>query len=75
MEDELGKTRSHVCSKCQHSFTYTPEKDTWWDEKGYGYSTQLCKCSVCGSINVLKHVEDYGFSKMNTDRRLYYSNK
>lgn len=71
MEDELGKTRSHVCSKCQHSFTYTPD-DTWWDEKGMGYSTQLCKCSVCGSINVLKYVEDYGFKKMNSDRRLYF---
>ena len=30
------------------------------------------KCPHCGKVVILKHDEDYGFSKMNTDRRLYY---
>lgn len=59
------------CKKCNSSFKYEPD-DIFWDEKGYAYSTKLVRCSECGCVNVLGYVEDYGFSKLNTDRRLYF---
>jgi hypothetical protein len=62
------------CIKCHTNFVFKPD-ECWFDEKGYGYSTKLCKCKNCGCINVVKHIEDYGFSKMNYDRRLYFKNK
>ena len=62
-----------TCKKCGSDFTFLPE-ECFWDEKGFGYSTKLVKCSDCGCINVVKHVEDYGFSKMNEDVRLYFAN-
>ena len=71
-EDELSRTQnSCTCRSCGSSFIYKPD-NIFWDENGYGYSTKLVKCSECGCINVLKHIEDYGFSKMNTDERLYF---
>lgn len=58
------------CKKCHIDFVFKPE-ETFWDENGYGYSTKLVRCTSCGCINVVKHVEDYGFSKLNTDRRYF----
>ena len=45
-------------------FVYKPE-DTWFDDKGYGYSTKLCKCKYCGQINIIKHFEDRAIKKLN----------
>ena len=71
-EDEFSRTQnSCICKKCNSSFLFKPD-ETWWDENGFSYSTKLVKCTECGCINVIKHIEDYGFSKMNTDVRLYY---
>ena len=70
---EVSKNRCE-CAKCHTDFVFKPD-ECWWDEKGYGYSTKLCKCKNCGTINVVKHSEDYGFSRMNYDRRLYFKNK
>lgn len=61
---------SCTCWKCKTSFVFLPE-EAYWDDKGYGYSTKLVKCSQCGSTNIIRHVEDYGFAKMNVDRRLF----
>lgn len=58
------------CKKCKESFKFEPD-ECWWDEHGFGYSTKLVKCKHCGCINVIKHIEDYGFSVMNYDSRLY----
>lgn len=57
------------CKKCKSIFSYMPE-DTWWDEKGSGYSTKLVSCLHCGCINVIKHNEDYG-TDVNRDLRFY----
>ena len=71
-EDEFSRTqRNCVCKKCGSSFMFKPD-DVFWDEKGFSYSTKLVKCKHCDCINVLKYVEDYGLSKLNTDVRLYF---
>ena len=57
------------CKKCRTIYSYTQE-DTWWDERGYGYSTKLCKCPECGNINVVSHNEDFGLD-VNNDARFY----
>ena len=66
-QDKNGAT----CNSCG-GFKIQPE-NVWFDEKGFGYSTKLTRCPHCGKIVILKHIEDYGFSKMNIDRRLYYA--
>ena len=63
------KHKSAICKNCG-GFKIQPE-NVWFDEKGFGYSTRLTKCPHCGKIIILEHIEDYGFSKLNTDRRLY----
>lgn len=71
-EDELVRNQHRcTCKKCGKLFIYEPD-DVWWDEKGYGYSTKLVQHKDCGCINVVEHVEDYGFSRLNTDVRLYF---
>ena len=60
---------SAVCSSCG-GFKVKPE-NIWFDEQGYGYSTKLTKCPHCGKIIILGYKEDYGFSKMNYDRRYF----
>ena len=67
------KSESATCNKCG-GFKVKPE-NIWFDEKGYGYSTRLTKCPHCGRVVILGYKEDYGFSKINTDRRWYYKNK
>lgn len=57
------------CSKCKEDFVYKPE-ETFWDEKGYGYSTLLVPCPYCKTINVIKYSEDISFD-VNKDRRFY----
>ena len=58
-----------VCSKCREDFVYKPE-ETFWDEKGYGYSTKLVLCPYCKHPNVIKYSEDISFD-VNKDRRFY----
>ena len=71
-EEEFSRTQNNcTCEKCGSSFIFTPD-EVFWDEKGFGYSTKLTRCKHCDCINIIKHVEDYGFSKTNTDRRLYF---
>ena len=71
-EDDFSRTQNYyICKKCNESFIYKPDEDIWWDEHGFGYSTKLVKCKHCGCINVIKNNEDYGFSNMNIDTRLY----
>lgn len=73
-ESNFVKSQNNcMCPKCGTSYIFMPD-EAWYDESGYGYSTKLTHCKNCGSINVVKHTEDYGFSKINTDRRLYYKN-
>jgi hypothetical protein len=63
-----------TCAKCKETFSFIPE-DVFWDEHGSGYSTRLVRCSKCGCINVIGHVEDYG-TDVNNDMRFYeYSKK
>lgn len=73
-EDEFSEQNICTCKKCNSSFNYEPD-DIFWDEKGYSYSTKLVHCSECGCVNVISYIEDYGFKRMNTDRRLYKMNK
>lgn len=71
IEDNESRTQYYCeCKKCKESFIYESD-DIFWDEHGFGYSTKLVKCKHCGCINVIKHVEDYGFIIMNVDERLY----
>lgn len=63
-------TLQRTCPKCGEQFKVEPD-DIFWDDHGYGYSTKLCKCKHCNAINVIKHEEDYGLSKLNTDKRLF----
>lgn len=50
------------CYKCGRLFFYE-DKDTFWDESGYGYSTKLVKCPYCGTYHVVKYVEDRWLKK------------
>ena len=68
---EQTKKNSATCKSCG-GFKVQPE-NVWFDEKGFGYSTKLTKCPHCNKIIILKHIEDYNFNKLNTDRRLYYT--
>lgn len=71
---ELVSKMHQECKKCKTIFSFTSE-DTWWDDHGSGYSTQLVKCNECGCINVVRYVEDYG-ADVNRDLRFYeYSKK
>ena len=57
------------CKSCKTNFSFTSD-ECWWDEKGFGYSTKLVKCSKCGRINVVKHEVDYSMD-VNNDERFY----
>lgn len=57
------------CSKCKEEFDYD-DRDTFFDEKGYGYSTKLVKCKNCNCINILNHYEDKSLN-LNYDERYY----
>lgn len=71
-DDGFSKNQNNcTCKKCGSSFVFKPD-ECFWDENGCGYSTKLVHCVECGCVNVVEYIEDYGFSKTNTDRRLYY---
>lgn len=56
------------CISCG-DFNVQPE-NTWFDEKGFGYSTRLCKCPQCGKVVIIEYIEDYGCN-LNNDERFY----
>lgn len=58
-----------VCRNCNQAIQYKNE-DTFWDERGYGYSIKLVRCPKCGHISVIKYVEDTGLN-VNFDDRYY----
>lgn len=63
-----------ICKGCGCSFWYE-NKETYFDDKGYGYSTKLIKCPSCGKQVVLRYYEDRSM-KLNNDSRYYnYENK
>lgn len=68
-DDDHELKQSAVCESCG-GFKVQPE-NVWFDEHGYGYATKLTKCPYCNRIIVLKHIEDVGFSKLNTDARYF----
>ena len=41
-----------------------------WDEKGLGYSTKLCQCSECKTLNIIEYYEDCSLD-INKDTRYY----
>lgn len=47
----------HVCKKCECLIIYK-NKETIWDENGYGYSAKLILCPNCGTHNVIKYEKD-----------------
>lgn len=71
IEDNDSRTKYFCkCKKCKEQFTYESD-ECFWDEKSISGSTKLVKCKHCGCINVVKYIEDYGFSIINVDERLY----
>lgn len=69
-EEEFSNIQNYcTCHSCNESFVFEPD-DIWWDENSCGYSTKLCKCPYCGSINIVKYIEDYGLD-VNFDERFY----
>lgn len=63
------QAQEHICKKCGQSFSYK-KANTYFDDKGYGYSTRLIDCPHCNTINVLKYYEDRAM-KLNNDSRFY----
>lgn len=45
------------CKKCGSQITVTDDV-TYWDEKGFGYSTKLINCPICNCPNVIEYIED-----------------
>ena len=61
---EESSKNNKTCSRCGVNFIFRPE-ETWFDDKGYGYSTKLVRCPHCGQINIIKHIEDRAMKKLN----------
>ena len=59
-----------VCKKCKEVFVHK-KHETWYDEKGSGYTLLLTKCPHCETINILKVIEDKGLY-VNYDDRYYF---
>ena len=69
-EEFVRRQNQSTCKKCNSSFIFKSD-ECWWDDHGYSYSTKLTRCPHCNSIVVVKNVEDYGFSKLNSDKRYF----
>lgn len=67
-----NKSSKHLteCKKCDRLVIYD-NNDSWWNENGCGYSTKLVKCPDCGSIIIVKYVEDEALN-INYDERYYF---
>lgn len=57
------------CKNC-HSYSVVKNTDCWFDDKGFGYSTKLCKCPECGKLVIVGYEEDSHLD-INNDPRLY----
>lgn len=63
-----------ICKGCGFNFWYE-NKEAYFNDKGYGYSTKLIKCPSCGRPVILGYYEDRSM-KLNNDSRYYdYKNK
>lgn len=60
------------CKNCKEDINLE-SIEIWFDESGTGYSTKLCKCSHCGSIQVIRYYEDLSLDINNDDRYYRYS--
>lgn len=67
--DTTKKILARHCSSCFQFFDYTND-DIIFDNNGYGYSTKLVKCKVCGKLNIIEYYEDRSM-KLNNDSRYY----
>lgn len=72
-KDENEKQYNNcICKKCNKQFHF--ENDTtYWNDSGLGYSTKITECPNCGTVNVIKYIEDKGLY-VNTDPRYYEYN-
>lgn len=57
------------CNKCDGTNEYN-ESDYFWDENGFGYSTELVRCKDCGCMIIVKVIEDNNLD-VNNDKRYY----
>lgn len=57
------------CKHCKQD-SIVDKTDCWFDEKGFCYSTKLCKCPECGKIVVVGYAEDNHLD-VNNDPRFY----
>lgn len=56
-----------ICKKCGSKIK---DAKIIWDEKGLGYSTKLCQCSECKTLNIIEYYEDCSLD-INKDTRYY----
>lgn len=60
------------CKSCNLETKYYDE-EFYWDYKGFGYDTKLCKCRKCGKP-IIAGYREYDVD-INNDKRLYKYNK
>lgn len=61
-----------ICKRCGCRIIINDNKNIIWDENGYGYSTKLCRCHGCNTLNVIEYYEDCSLD-INKDTRWYYN--
>lgn len=49
------------CIQCGKTFENKDEL-TYWDDRGYGYSTKLARCD-CGQLNIIRYQNDKWISE------------
>lgn len=65
---------NQACIKCKSIYSKKEIlKYTIWNESGYGYSTRLFQCPVCGQIKILEYYEDSSLD-LNIDTKYYNYN-
>lgn len=57
-----------ICKKCGSLIKLSAD-NTYWDEKGYGYSTKLAICNECKTHNVLRYEEDNWIKEAHRRRK------
>ena len=57
------------CFQCKNHINIS-KNDTWFDDKGFGYSTRLSRCPECGKIIIIGYAEDNHLD-VNNDPRFY----
>jgi hypothetical protein len=69
MKLEETKQEGLICKQCE-SYIEIQNVKIIWDEKGSGYSTKLCQCPNCKTLNVIKYYEDCSLD-LNKDTRYF----